>query len=178
MTTLTLADLAKTEELTTRTGLILDVRPAYAEDEALLEQFFARVSEEDRRFRFLAAASRHVGHDQLMSLTHVDHWRTESFLGFDRATGALIASAMLACDAAMDTGEVAISIRRDFRGKGVAWTMLDLLAREAQKRGLKRVISIEDRDNHAAIELEREKGFEAHGIDGDPHLVMLEKRFG
>ena len=52
-----------------------------------------------------------------------------------------------------------------------------MLANEAQRRGLKRVISIEDRDNHAAIELEREKGFEAHGVDGDPHLIMLEKRF-
>ena len=55
--------------------------------------------------------------------------------------------------------------------------MLDLLAQEAEKRGLKRVISIEDRDNHAAIELEREKGFIAHGTEDDPHLVMLEKRF-
>ena len=85
---------------------------------------------------------------------------------------------MLACDAQMYTGEIAISVRADYRGRGVGWTVLDLLASEAQRRGLKRVISIEDRDNHAAIELEREKGFTAHGVDGDPHLVMLEKRFG
>ncbi|MCY1671304.1 GNAT family N-acetyltransferase [Novosphingobium sp. SL115] len=177
MTGATMATLAPLDQLETRDGLVLDVRPAFAEDEPLLEAFFDAVSDEDRRFRFLAA-SKHVGHDQLVPLTHVDHWRTESFLAFERQTGALVASAMLACDAQMDTGEAAISIRRDFRGRGVGWTMLDLLASEACKRGLKRVISIEDRDNHAAIELEREKGFEAHGIDGDPHLVLLEKRFG
>ncbi|OYX90083.1 MAG: GNAT family N-acetyltransferase, partial [Novosphingobium sp. 35-62-5] len=51
------------------------------------------------------------------------------------------------------------------------------IAEEARKRGLKRVISIEDRDNHSTIALEREKGFVAHGMDGDPRLVMLEKTF-
>jgi acetyltransferase len=172
----TLADLAQTTDHTTRDGLALTVRPAYAEDEPLLEAFFDRVTVDDRRFRFLAA-SKHIGHGQLEPLTHVDHWRTESFLGFDAQNRELVASALLACDARMDTGEIAVSVRADYRGRGVGWTMLDMLAREAQRRGLKRVISIEDRDNHAAIELEREKGFEAHGIDGDPHLVMLERVF-
>ena len=172
----TLADLAQPTEHVTRDGITLVVRPAYAEDAAALEAFFDGVSDDDRRFRFLTAV-RHVGPDQIDSLTHVDHWRTESFVAFDKATGALVASAMLACDARMDTGEVAISVHRDYRGKGLGWTLLDVLGMQAQRRGLKRVISIEDRDNHAAIELEREKGFAAHGVDGDPHLIMLEKRF-
>lgn len=163
-------------QLTTRDGTVLSVRGAYAEDEDALAAFFDLVTAEDRRFRFLTAIN-HLGHDQLQPLTHVDHWRTESFVAFDAATGELVASAMLACDARMDTGEIAISIRGDYRGRGVAWTLLDLLAEEAERRGLNRVISIEDRDNHAAIELEREKGFEARGIDGDPHLVLLEKVF-
>lgn len=160
----------------TRDGTELTVRAIYAEDEDALAAFFDKVDAEDRRFRFLTAI-KHLGHDQLQPLTHVDHWRTESFLAFDSATGEVVASAMLACDARMDTGEIAVSVRSDYRGRGVGWTMLDLLATEAERRGLARVISIEDRDNHAAIELEREKGFEAHGVDGDPHLVMLEKRF-
>lgn len=175
-TAATLAELAPVRQLVTRDGAVLDVRSAYAEDEPVLEAFFDWVSDEDRRFRFLAA-SRHVGHDQLAAMTHVDHWRTESFLAFAHDDGSLVASAMLACDAAMDTGEIAVSIRRDWRGRGVGWAMLDLLAEEARRRGLARVISIEDRENHAAIELEREKGFTPHGIEGDPHLVMLEKRF-
>jgi acetyltransferase len=172
----TLADLAQPTLHRTRDGITLTVRPACAEDGDAIEAFFDAVTDDDRRFRFLTAV-RHVGHDQIESLTHVDHWRTESFVAFDQATGELVGSAMLACDAKMATGEIAVSIHRDYRGKGLGWTLLDILADEAQRRGLKRVISIEDRDNHAAIELEREKGFEAHGVDGDPHLVMLEKRF-
>ena len=163
-------------DFVTRDGLVLAVRPARAEDAEVLGRFFDQVSDDDRRFRFLTAV-RHVGPGQIDALTQVDHWRTESWLAFDKAGGALVASVMLACDAAMDTGEVAIAIHRAYRGRGLGWTLLDMVAREAQRRGVKRVVAIEDRDNHAAIALEREKGFEAHGLDGDPHLVMLEKRF-
>lgn len=176
LTGTTLPGLAETTEMTTRDGVVLSIRPAFAEDEPALEEFFDKVSDEDRRFRFLSA-QKHVGHEKLELLTHVDHWKTESFLGFDKASGELVASALLACDAQMDCGEVAVSIRQDYRGRGVAWTILDHVGQEARRRGLKRVISIEDRANHAAIELERERGYSAHAFDGDPHLVLLEKRF-
>jgi acetyltransferase len=172
----TLAELAPVAEHVTSDGVTLLVRPAQAEDGPALAAFFDEVSDDDRRFRFLTAV-RYVGPDQIAALTDVDHWRTESTVAFDKATGALVASAMLACDAAMDTGEVAISIHRDYRARGLGWTLLDIVAVQAQRRGLKRVIAIEDRDNHAAIALERESGFVAHGVDGDPHLIRLEKRF-
>ena len=172
----TLAEPVPVTEHITRDGVTLLVRPAHAEDGPALAAFFDCVSDDDRRFRFLTAV-RHVGPDQIDALTKVDHWRTESFVAFDKAGGALVASAMLACDAQMDTGEIAISIDRNYRARGLGWTLLDIVATAAQQRGLHRVIAIEDRGNHAAIALEREKGFVAHGVDGDPHLVMLEKRF-
>lgn len=172
----TTADFTRVVEVGTRDGVVLRIRPVTHADAPALEAFFDCVSDDDRRFRFLTAV-RHVDADRIAPLTQCDHWRTENFLAFDAANGELVASAMLASDAAMDTGEIAVSVHRDYRGRGLGWTLLDVLADEAQRRGLKRVISIEDRDNHAAIELEREKGFAAHALDGDPHLVMLEKRF-
>ena len=165
-----------TTQLSTRSGIVLDVRPAIEADEAALAAFFDRVSEEDRRFRFLAAAG-HVSHEQLHPLIHADHFQSESFLAFDRATGALVGSALLACDKAMDTGEIAVSISSDYKGKGVGWALLDFLGREAQARGVRRVIAIESRDNHAAIELEREKGFTPEPFEGEPTLVILSKTF-
>lgn len=167
---------AQLTNVPTRSGVTLVVRPAVPSDEEGLGEFFDRVADEDRRFRFLSA-HRHLTHEQLVRLTDVDHETTESLVAFDVATGKIVASAMLACDADMQGGEIAVSVCSNYRGKGVGWAMLDVLAAEAKRRGLKRVVSIEDRENHAAIELEREKGFVPHGIDGDPHLVMLEKRF-
>jgi acetyltransferase len=52
-----------------------------------------------------------------------------------------------------------------------------LLSREAEARGVRRVIAIEDRANHAAIELEREKGFTPEPLDDDPSLIVLSKTF-
>ena len=170
-----LADIAPAAPtLVTRTGVILAIRPATEADELLLETFFDLVSTEDRRFRFLCAQT-HVGHEMLEPMTHCDHFRTENFLAFAGDDGELVATAMLACDSPLDTGEIAVSVRRDWRGQGIGWALLDLIAQEGAKRGLRRVISIEDRNNHAAIELEREKGFIARAIDGDPTLVLLEK---
>lgn len=161
-------------ELKTRSGATLAVRPVTLEDEPLLEEFFDRVSDDDRRFRFLSA-HKHLDHKVLAPLIEVDHFRTESFIAFDEATGVVVGHAMLACDNPLDTGEIAISVCGNWRGKGVGWALLDVLAQAAQHRGLRRVISIEDRENHAAIDLEREKGFVPHGVEGDAHLVMLEK---
>lgn len=156
----------------TRSGIELETRIAQADDEAALEAFFAQVSDQDCRFRFLSAHD-HVGHQQLAPMVETDHVRSDCFLAFDRTNGELVATGMLACDNPMEVAEVAVSVRSDYRGKGVGWAMLDLLANEAQRRGVREVIAIEDRDNHAAIALEREKGFQPRAFEGDPHLVIL-----
>ncbi|PEQ13973.1 GNAT family N-acetyltransferase [Novosphingobium sp. PC22D] len=169
-------NLSELKPLETRSGIELDVRPAREEDEAALAAFFDRVSDEDRRFRFFAAGE-HVSHDQLAPLVHADHFRSESYVVLNRATGEIVASGLLACDGPLDTAEVAISVCKSHRGKGIGWALLDLLAEEARTRGVRRVLSIEDRENHATIELEREKGFVAEAFEGDPSLVVLSKTF-
>lgn len=169
-------DAAISHQITTRDGVVLDVRPATEADEAALSAFFDAVSEQDRRFRFFAAGE-HVSHDQLDPLIHADHFRSESYIAFEHTTGELVGSGLLACDNQLDTGEVAVSVHADYRGRGVGWALLDLLAREAERRGVRRVISIESRDNHAAIEVERDKGFTPEAFEGDPTLVVLSKTF-
>lgn len=162
--------------LPTRSGLTITVRPATEADEDALAALFDGVTAEDRRFRFFSAID-HISHERLDPLIHADHHQTESYVAFDASTGQMIASALLAADKAMDTGEIAVSIHADYKGRGVGWALLDFLGQEAQRRGLRRVIAIESRDNHAAIELEREKGFTPSAFDGDPSLVILTKTF-
>ena len=168
--------MTQTAQLATRSGIVLAIRPVTEADEPALTAFFDKVSDEDRRFRFLVAGE-HVSHEQLEPLITADHFRSESFLAYDQATGELIASALLACDGKLDTAEAAVSIRNDYRGKGVGWTLLEFLSAQAEHRGVRRVIAIESRENHAAIELEREKGFTPEPFDGDPTMVVLSKTF-
>lgn len=160
--------------LVTRTGIVLDVRAATPADANALATFFDAVSDEDRRFRFLAAAD-HVGHAQLEPLIHAERYSSQSYLAFDSQDDTLVASGVLASDAEGDTGEIAVSVRADYKGKGVGWAMLDYLAKQARTNGLRQVISIEARANHAAIEVERDKGFLPQPCEGDPTVVVLAK---
>ncbi|WP_395333237.1 GNAT family N-acetyltransferase [Novosphingobium sp. BL-8H] len=163
--------------LSTRSGIELEVRPANEGDEADLTSFFEQVTDEDRRFRFFAAADR-VSAQQIAPLVTADHFRTESWLGVNKASGEIVASGVLAYDDSLETAEVAISVRADHKGKGVGWAMLDFLGKQAQTRGCRKVMSIESRENSAAIEVERDKGFTPESFPGDPTLVVLSKTFG
>ncbi len=168
---LALSEATPRSELTTRNGLALRVRTAGPGDEDALKEFFGHVSAEDLRFRFLSGLD-HVREAQLAPLTHADHKQSESYLVFDGET--LVASAVLAADEAMDTAEVAIAIRSDYKGRGIGWTLLDYVARCARLKGIRTLQSIESYDNHAAIELEREMGFVARASPGDASLVIVE----
>lgn len=162
------------DDLTTRGGYAFHVRPAAPVDEAGLSEFFTHVDKEDLRFRFLTAVQK-VGHGQLKMLVTVDHRRTENFLAIEPATGAIIATAMIAADAAMTNAEVAIAIRSDLKGHGISWTLLDHVARYAASKGIKTLESVESRDNHQAIALERERGWTASSTPGDGSVVTLRK---
>lgn len=165
----------QSETFTTRTGFEFTVRPAQPADEAALGTFFAHVTPDDMRFRFLTGLKT-VGHDRLVAMTTIDHRQTENFLAFVDGEAEIIATAMLACDAGMKTGEVAISIRPEYKSKGVSWDLLSHVATFAEEKGLTTLQSIETRDNHAAIDMEREMGFTAGPYPGDPTLVLVQKQ--
>ena len=109
------------------------MRPATPADAPALAELFEKVSADDRRFRFLSGVQK-VGQDFLDRLTRVDHERTEDFLAFDG--DRLIATAMLAAESTGKRAEVAISIRSDYKHRGVGWTLLDHVARSAASKGV------------------------------------------
>lgn len=159
-------------KLTTRSMFVFTVRPATPADEPALAEFFTYVAHDDLRFRFLSG-QRTVSHDQLAIMVRNDR-QTENFLAF-AINGTLIGTAMLVCDAALVRGEVAISIRADYKGRGVGWELLEHVARYAESVGICTLESVESRDNHAAIELERELGFTVAECPGDATLVVVRR---
>ena len=163
-------------KLKTHNGFQFAVRPARASDETALGEFFTHVSAEDLRFRFLTGLKT-VGHDRLAAMTDIDHRKTENFLAFVDGEAAIIATAMLACDDAMKVGEVAIAIRSDYKAKGISWELLAHVAAYAEAKGLTTLQSIESRDSHAAIDMERQMGFVAGPYPGDATLVLVQRHF-
>jgi GNAT superfamily N-acetyltransferase len=161
-------------ELETRGGLRVHVRPASPDDEPALVELFTHVTPEDIRFRFLTSAPK-PGHALIAALVGVDHTQTENLLAFDAADGLLVATAMIAADPTLESAEVAIAIRSDYKRKGLGWTLLDHAAAYAKARGIKVIHAIESRDNREAIGVERDMGFEASPYQGDATLVQLTK---
>ncbi len=168
-----LQDPSGVADLVTRSGYHCHVRPVTTDDEAALTEFFAGVSSDDLRFRFLSGMDK-VPDALIAGMTHVDHRKTEDFVVFAPGSDEIVANAMLAADDRLETAEVAISIRKDLRGQGIGWSLLEHVARYARARGIKKLCSIESYANHAAINLEREMGFTARSYEGDASLVLLE----
>ncbi len=131
---------------------------------------------EDLRFRFLNTV-REVGHDQLVAMTKIEDRQTENFIAFTEDGKTIIAAGMLACDAALEKGEVAIPIRREYKHTGVGWELLRHICKFAESKGVKAVESLEDRQNHEAIEIELDQGVEVNECSDDARLVVLRRTF-
>ena len=162
------------ERLITRTGARLEVRAARPEDERPLAAFFARVTPEDMRFRFLSTLGT-PGHDQLLALIETPSADGESLIAWGE-DGAVAATAVLAGDETGERAEAAILLRGDLKGQGIGWTLLERLVAEAQARGYAVIESLEDRANHAAIQVENDMGFQISPVEDEPGVVWLSKR--
>lgn len=163
----------QTVVLETVSGFKMSVRPAMDGDEAALAAFFEHVSKEDLRFRFLSSFL-HVPEKEIVAMTHVDHRQTEDFLAFLPGTTRIIANVMLAADKKMEVAEVAVSIDQEFKGHEIEKALLEHVTAAAKGRGIKKLMSIESRENIETIAFERRMGFTPRGVEGDPTLVVLE----
>ncbi|KQV36667.1 GNAT family N-acetyltransferase [Rhizobium sp. Root1204] len=161
------------DDLTTRTGFRFHVRQATPQDEAMVAGFFTHVTPEDIRFRFLSGMKT-VSHERLVALTRVDDPRVVNFLAFS-PNETLLAVAMLAAGDDPERGEVALTIRDDFKHQGISWEMLEHICRYAERHNFKSIESLESRANHAAIDLERDMEFQVFDDEDDPTVVVLRR---
>ncbi len=159
--------------LTTRTGFEFYVRPVEPSDKEALAEFFTHVSKEDLRFRFLSALQE-VSGSLLQTLVNVDSETNENFLAFDIDDNTIIASAMVGAKEDKSEAEVALALRSDYKNRGMSWTFLKYVIEESRQHGIQKLQSLESRQNHAAIELEKEMGFTASACPGDSTLMLLE----
>jgi acetyltransferase len=159
-------------ELATRTGMKVHVRPVRSDDEPLLAEFFAKVTSEDLRFRFLGGVAT-VGHDRLAMMTRVDYRRTISFLAFEEGQAQVAATAMLACDPDRTRAEVALTTRSDMKGRGLSWALLEHVLRYAKAERIGSVEAVEYADHEAALRMEREMGFTAVPDPDDASLSVM-----
>jgi acetyltransferase len=147
------------------------VRP---EDEELFVQFLTQVSADDLRLRFFAPV-REFSHAFLAKLIQIDYARAIAFVALDADTGEMIGVVRLHSDANHETGEFAILLRSDLKGKGLGWELMQMIIEWARADGLSAVEGQVLRENTVMLDMASRLGFEIRNdaSDRDLHIVTL-----
>jgi acetyltransferase len=161
-------------DLVTREGLHVHVRPVMADDEPALAKFFAHVTPEDLRFRFLSGL-RVVDHARLHQMVEIDYVQTVTFLAFLDDEQTIVATATLAADKEQKSAEIALSTRADMKHRGISWLLFEHVVRFAEAKGIETVEALEAADHEEALQMEREMGFEVRECPGDPSLRIVRR---
>ena len=156
----------------TNSKLVVHIRPAHPDDEAALIDLFACVSEKDLRFRF-GGTAQSIGASVVAPVLPESSKACMTFLAY--AAGTLIAVSTLADTPGTREAEVALSVHRDWKGKGVAWTLLEHTLSYATEHGLRTVTSLQSGEEYDAVNLEREMGFVVRLVSASPVELLLSK---
>jgi acetyltransferase len=134
------------------------IRPIRPEDEALYEDFFAAVTDNDRRLRFFGAGLK-LSHGLLARLTQIDYAREMAFVAIAEAAGALLGVARFVADPDYTRGEYAILVRSDLKGRGLGWRLMQHLIAYARAEGLKELHGSVLAENATMLDMCRQLGF-------------------
>jgi acetyltransferase len=134
-------------------------RPMRPEDEPLIHDFLRHVSSEDLRLRFFAPIKQFT-HEFIARLTQLDYARAMAFVAFDEATNELVGVVRIHSDSIYESGEYAILLRSDLKGKGLGWELMQLIIEYARSEGLKQMSGDVLRENVVMLEMCRNLGFE------------------
>ncbi|HXF86970.1 MAG TPA: bifunctional acetate--CoA ligase family protein/GNAT family N-acetyltransferase [Xanthobacteraceae bacterium] len=147
------------------------VRPVRPEDEALVRAFFEKVTPDDLRLRFFAPV-KELSTAFVVRLTQLDYARANAFVAIDEATGEMIGGVRLHADANYETGEFAILLRSDLKGRGLGWKLMQHIIDYARAEGLRRIQGQILRENTVMIRMCKELGFVVADDPDDPNLCV------
>ncbi|MGZ8310144.1 MAG: bifunctional acetate--CoA ligase family protein/GNAT family N-acetyltransferase [Rhodoplanes sp.] len=139
-------------------GLRLTVRPVRPEDEGLYREFFRNVTETDLRLRFFAPV-KEFSHAFIARLTQIDYARAIAFLALDEDSGQMLGAVRIHADVNHETGEYAILLRSDVKGRGLGWLLMRTMIEYASAEGLQVIEGEVLRDNTTMLQMCGELGF-------------------
>jgi acetyltransferase len=150
------------------------IRPVRPEDAQAHMAFFSRLSPEDIRYRFFSAM-RELTPELTARLTQVDYDREMAFIAVRETTPDTVGVARLVCEPGGESGEFAIIVQADMKGRGLASHMMDRLIDWARHQGLKRMTAQILADNHPMLSFIRHHGFSVHRMPDDPEVMEAER---
>jgi acyl-CoA synthetase (NDP forming)/ribosomal protein S18 acetylase RimI-like enzyme len=136
-------------------GSTAHVRPIRGEDKDLMVEFYSRVSDQSKYYRFFSPMPTLSDRD-VARFTEVDHVGRVAFVVLLR--GRMIAVGRY--DVVEEgEAEVAFLVEDEHQGRGIAQILLEHLAQAARERGLDRFVAEVLPDNQAMIQTFRDAGY-------------------
>lgn len=138
-----------------RDGSTAHIRPIHAHDAALLVDFYARVSDESKYYRFFSPMPRLSDRD-VARFTQVDH--------VSRVALVLILQGRMIAVGRFDVvrdgeAEVAFLVEDAHQGRGIAQLLLEHLAQAARERDIDKFVAEVLPDNRRMIQIFKEAGY-------------------
>ena len=160
--------------LVLRDGSRIFTRPIKPDDEPQIQWLLAHVTRQDLRFRFFTTVKVFT-HEFLATLTQLDYSRAMAFVAFDESTGGILGVVRLHSDELYQSGEFAILLRSDSKGRGLGWALMQLIIEYGKSEGLKTITGQVLRENNAMLLMCRELGFrvETNDVERDVCEVTL-----
>ena len=114
---------------------------------------------------------RELSPEQTVRLTQVDYDREMAFIAVREATGETVGVSRLACDVDGGSGEFAVIVQADMKGRGLASHLMHRLIAWARQRGLREIEGQILADNQPMLAFVRHLGFTVRRMVDDPEVM-------
>lgn len=138
-----------------RDGRTAHIRPIRPEDDQLLVEFYARVSDQSKYYRFFSPMPT-LSERDVRRFTRVDHRNRVALMMI--LQGRMIAVGRYDVVEANEA-EVAFLVEDEHQGRGIAQLLLEHLAEAGRERGVERFTAEVLPDNHRMIQTFRDAGY-------------------
>jgi len=151
-------------------NLVLRIRPIRPEDEKLLTAMAARMTAEDLRMRFFTAI-RGLSHQLAARLSQIDYAREMALIAQAEHDDEILGVARFSADPDNREAEFSVTVRSDWKGRGVGWSLMARLVEIARQRGIGSLTGIVLHENEAMRRFCHDFGFAIASNPGDPTTV-------
>jgi acetyltransferase len=165
------------ERRTLADGRTVTLRPVQPDDEAAERRFFARLSPETRRLRFMKFV-RALNEELIHVFTRVDYHRHMAFVCEATLDGReeIVGEARYAANPDGRSCEFSIVIADDWHKSGIGGLLMNALVRYAKASGFESMEGIVLRDNRTMVKFVRALGFEVTPVEQEPTLLRVVRR--
>ena len=166
-------ELEGTAEL--RDGTKIRLRPIRPEDEPLLQDLLAHMTQEDIRMRFFTPLHG-LPHQLAARLSQIDYDREMALIAFPAGQETALGVVRFVADPDNRRAEYAIALRSDWKGRGLGYFLMGRILEIAARRGVGELIGDVRRENEPMLQMAHEFGFAVEMHPDEADLVRVRKR--